>query len=115
MIVADEKETPANIFNHPDALNAKMKVLVGPHQGWSDYVMRMVELDVDGYTPCHNHDWPHINYIVEGNGILHVDGNDTEISSGSYAFIPVGAVHQFKNTGTDKLRFICIVPKNGHQ
>jgi len=61
------------------------------------------------------HDWPHINYIVEGRGVLHVDGRDTPIESGSYAFVPAGSTHQFRNAGSGRFRFICIVPTEGHQ
>ena len=115
MIVADEKNTPFNTINHSDAHKAQIKVMVGPEQGWSDYVMRMIELDPDGYTPHHTHAWPHINYIVEGDGLLHMDGKDTPVSAGSYAYVPTGMIHQFKNNGSGKFRFICIVPKEGHQ
>ncbi len=115
MIVAHDKDTERNPISHPDAQNAKMQVLVGPQQGWADHVMRMIELAPEGFTPRHTHDWPHINYMVEGDGILHMDGKDTPVSAGSYAYVPAGTVHQFKNTGAGKFRFICIVPKEGHQ
>ncbi len=115
MIVARDKETERHPINHPDAHNAQMQVLVGPQQGWADYVMRMIELAPGGVTPHHAHNWPHINYMVEGEGVLHMDGKDTSVSAGSYAYVPAGMVHQFKNTGDSIFRFICIVPKKGHQ
>lgn len=115
MIVAHDKDTPANVMNHPDAHDAKMQVLVGPAQGWSDHVMRMIELEPEGHTPKHSHDWPHINYMVEGSGILHLDGEDIPVTVGSYAYVPGGSMHQFTNTGQGIFRFICIVPKEGHQ
>lgn len=115
MIVAHDTDTPADSINHPDAKNARIQVLVGPQQGWPDHVMRMIELAPDGHTPHHAHDWPHINYMVEGSGILHMDGKETPVSAGSYAFVPAGTVHHFKNSGSGKFRFICIVPKEGHQ
>lgn len=115
MIVANEKDIPSTPIDHPDTQNAKMSVMVGPEQGWNDYVMRMIELEKDGYTPHHTHDWPHINYVVEGNGILHMNGKDSPVSSGSYAYVPSGTTHQFKNSGNGTFRFICIVPQKGHQ
>ena len=115
MIVAHEKEIQMTSINHPEVQHAKIGVMVGPEQGWSDYVMRMIELEADGYTPHHTHPWPHINYVVEGSGILHIDGQDRSVSSGSYAYVPANTIHQFKNSGIGKFRFICIVPKEGHQ
>lgn len=115
MIIAQEKDCPVVSITHPDARKAQMKVLVGPDQGWQDHVMRLIELDPEGCTPHHAHAWPHINYMVEGEGILHMEGKDTMVSAGSYAYVPADTVHHFKNSGFGKFRFICIVPKEGHQ
>ena len=115
MIVSHDSHA---IVRHMDMLGAKdadMKVLVGEGQGWSDHVMRLIELAPGGYSPKHAHPWPHINYMVEGRGVLHIDGEDHEVTSGSYAFVPANSLHQFVNTGQDQFRFICIVPKEGHQ
>lgn len=115
MIVSNEKKIAANPMNHPEVKAAAMKVLIGAQQGWPDYVMRMVELGEDGYSPKHAHPWPHINYMLEGRGVLHMDGQDQSVESGSYAFEPAGTLHQFRNAGSGQFRFICIVPKEGHQ
>lgn len=115
MIVAHERDTVGQRLESPDLKDVIMKVLVSPEQGWRDHVMRLFELGRGGYTPRHAHDWPHINYIVAGRGVLHMDGKDTQIAAGSYAFVPSGCRHQFKNAGEEIFRFICIVPKEGHQ
>ena len=114
MIVANEKNLEANVINHPDAKKAQMKVPIGAEQGWEDYVLRIVELDTDGHSPRHSHDWPHINYIIEGEGIVHMDGEDIPVTAGGYAYIPANVEHQFLNTADGPFRFICIVPKEGH-
>jgi quercetin dioxygenase-like cupin family protein len=74
MTVAHEKEVEAKVIDHPAVKNAVMRVLVGPSQGWSDYVMRVVELDLEGFSPKHTHPWPHINYFLEGRGVLEIEG-----------------------------------------
>ena len=51
--------------------------------------------------------------LVEG--VVLVGGREHAVTSGSYAYVPAGSHHQFKNTGSGKFRFICIVPKEGHQ
>lgn len=115
MIVSDEKKINSQKVEHPEAKNALMKVLISPHEGWEGHVMRIFELEEGGYTPKHTHDWPHINYILEGSGTLFLDGKENEIEAGSYAYVPSNELHQFKNTGNGTLRFICIVPEEGHQ
>jgi quercetin dioxygenase-like cupin family protein len=115
MIVANEKELAAARIDNPMVKAAAIKVLVGPQQGWDDYVMRVIELDADGYSPAHAHPWPHINYMLEGQGTLTIEGQPHAVQAGGYAYVPAGSHHQFKNSGPGKFRFICIVPKEGHQ
>lgn len=97
------------------AKHAAMKVLVSPSDGWDGYVMRVVIVEPQGYTPKHSHPWPHINYILEGEGELEIDGMTHPVVAGSYAFVPGQKEHQFRNRGQATFRFICIVPEEGHK
>lgn len=115
MIVAHEKDIKALPSASPDAKGAFMKAIVSPKEGWEGYVMRVVELDPEGYSPRHSHDWPHINYCLEGEGVVFIDGKEYELVEGGYAYIPNNKLHQFINKSKDKkMRFICIVPEVGH-
>lgn len=113
MIVSHEREVLGTHLNSSETKNVLKKVLVSPHEGWEGYVMRSFELGKDGYTPKHMHAWPHINYITYGKGILHLDGTDYEVEAGSFAYVPGGKIHQFRNAGTEPFSFICIVPEEG--
>jgi quercetin dioxygenase-like cupin family protein len=115
MIVSHESNNEAKVIESPEVRNAAMKVLIGQEEGWKDHVMRILELDEGGYSPKHTHPWAHINYMVEGEGILFIEGKEHPVKSGSYAFVPENKLHQFRNTGKGKFRFICIVPKEGHK
>jgi quercetin dioxygenase-like cupin family protein len=115
MIILNEDQVGAVEVTNPEAYKATMKVLVGKDEGWDDYVMRIFELQVGGYSPKHSHPWPHINYIVEGEGIILQNGKETPVKKGSFAFLPKNEVHQFRNIGKGIFRFICIVPKEGHK
>ncbi len=114
MIVANEKDVHAMVMESPEVKEAAMKALISPKEGWEGYVMRVIELGKGGYSPKHTHDWPHINYVLEGSGSLHINGKDTPIEAGSYAYVPAGSLHQYKNEGSGMFRFICIVPEEGH-
>ena len=50
------------------------RVLVSPEQGWDGWVMRLFDVDLGGHTPKHMHDWPHINFVASGHGVLLLDG-----------------------------------------
>ncbi len=113
MLVSHKRDVLGTRIDNDQIKNAVKKVLISPTQGWEGYVMREFELGQGGYTPRHTHPWPHIIYILEGKGSLHLDGQDYLIEAGSFAFAPSNKLHQFKNTGSDRFAFICIVPEQG--
>jgi len=115
MIVSHESKLEYTKINNELTKGASIKALISPNEGWDGHVMRVLELEVGGHSPRHEHPWPHINYILEGQGIVFLDGEEIEVKSGSYAYIPSGKMHQFINTGTSTFKFICIVPEEGHK
>lgn len=115
MIINNIENLLAKEVSHPSAKNASMKVLVSPLEGWQGWVMRLLIVGKDGYTPKHSHPWPHINFMVSGEGELMVEGEVTKVSAGSYAYVPANKLHQFKNIGEQEFQFICIVPEEGHK
>ncbi|OPL09498.1 MAG: cupin [delta proteobacterium ML8_F1] len=114
MIVGHEKDLEYKIMVAEDVKGAGMKKLVGPEEGWESHVMRQVNLEARGYSPKHQHDWPHINYVLKGEGVIFIEGEEYPVKPGSYAYIPAGRLHQFINRTDEELSFICIVPKEGH-
>ncbi|MFA5560696.1 MAG: cupin domain-containing protein [Acholeplasmataceae bacterium] len=114
-MVGHIKDLEKVIFTTPLAKDAGMRVLVSKENGWKDHVMRVVEVEEKGYTPKHQHPWPHINYFLEGEGELEIGGEVFSVKAGSYAFVPGDTLHQFRNTSSKHLKFICIVPTEGHQ
>lgn len=114
-MVGNIKDLVAQEVIHPEAKDAFMKVLVGQEEGWNDHVMRVLEVEVGGYTPKHSHPWPHINFMIEGQGELMINGEINKVSAGSFAYVPSDSLHQFRNVGDGVFKFICIVPKEGHK
>ncbi len=113
MIVAHARDVLGTRIDNDQIKNAVKKVLVSPAQGWEGWVMRVFELGEGGYSPRHSHPWPHINYILQGQGTLHLDGQDYSLEPGSFAYVPGNTEHQFRNRGPETFAFICIVPEEG--
>lgn len=114
MFVSDGKRVELKVMSGDCVQGAGMKKLIGPEEGWDSHVMREVSLEPFGYSPKHQHDWPHINYVLEGHGVIHIDGVDHEVEPGYAAYVPANALHQFVSKTDETMRFICIVPKEGH-
>jgi quercetin dioxygenase-like cupin family protein len=115
MIVGHINQLEAKQISHTEAKNAFMKILISPQEGWEGHVMRVLEVEVNGYTPKHSHPWPHINYMIEGKGQLMMNGEIHQVEAGTFAYVPGGTLHQFKNIGNEIFKFICIVPEEGHK
>lgn len=47
--------------------------------------------------------------ILEGEGIAHIGGETQAVKRGDLVLIPAGKEQFIENTGTDNLRFICVV------
>ncbi|HPF20835.1 MAG TPA: cupin domain-containing protein [Syntrophomonas sp.] len=114
MFIDQIKEIAGQKIHHPGVMeNVIKKVLIGPKQGWEGWTMRQFDLAANGFTPRHTHPWPHINYVISGQGLLYLDGHDYEVGPGSIAYVPDNVEHQFKNIGSEDFSFICIVPEEG--
>jgi len=48
-----------------------------------------------------------------GRGEAEVDGVVWALDAGSWAKVPGGSTHSFRNTGEGDFAFVCIVPANG--
>ena len=101
------------IMKAETAKNVSKQVAISPVEGWDGWVMRIITIGSEGYSPRHTHPWPHINYIIKGTGELLIDGEKKAVKTGDTAYIPEGEDHQFINTGNDDFSFICIVPEEG--
>lgn len=113
MFVGNVKDLQEIKVSNPDAVNAFRKTLIGPKEGWEGWVMRLFSLKNGGKTPRHSHPWPHINYILRGQGVLFLDGKEYPIGEGAIACVPANSLHQFNSASNEDFDFICIVPEEG--
>jgi len=50
-----------------------------------------------------------IYYILEGEGLMHIDNESARVLPGQVIYIPPDSVQYIKNTGEGDLKFLCIV------
>ncbi|MFH1845873.1 MAG: cupin domain-containing protein, partial [bacterium] len=58
------------------------------------------------------HPWEHEVFILSGEGRLVSPQGETDLKPESVIHIPTAEDHQFRNTGHEPLKFICVVPKS---
>lgn len=104
---------PTVPFEGATVHNVLGRLLVGKEDGAEIFFMRMFELAEGGYTPHHTHDWEHQAFVHTGVGTLLKDGEWVAIKAGDVVHVPSNTEHQFKNAGTEPLRFLCLIPNKG--
>jgi quercetin dioxygenase-like cupin family protein len=95
------------------ASGAWKQVPLGIKDGVPVYSYRVFTLEPGGNTPYHSHPYEHMNFIIEGQGIIiNEAGEERTIQAGDFALINPDEKHQYRNNSSDKVfRMICGVPK----
>ena len=93
------------------AKGVTFRVMIGEREGAPNYVMRHFHIDPGGYTPYHSHPWEHEIFIIEGEGVIKVKGEERVLRPGDSVFIPPDEEHQFIASETKDLNLICVIPR----
>jgi quercetin dioxygenase-like cupin family protein len=101
--------TPVFIDNEK-ARGIAGRVAIGKNDNAENFCMRIFEISAGGNTPMHSHEWEHEIFFHSGIGEVYLDGKWNSVIPGSAVFIPGKEEHQIKNSGDDKLVFVCIIP-----
>ncbi|MCX7962069.1 MAG: cupin domain-containing protein [Burkholderiales bacterium] len=89
---------------------ALSKALVGPENTGT----RLLDFRISRYAPnAHVAEHAHavqeqIYYVLEGEGLLVLEGTEHLLRAHDYAYIPPGVRHSFTNTGTGGLVFLVV-------
>lgn len=110
MKIMNYTEAEAKTFDSDIVKGVTGRVVLGKADGAVNFCMRVFELSEDGHTPRHRHDWEHEIFIHSGEGEAFCDGKWNPVSTGTVLFIPGNEEHQIRNTGKDKLVFVCLIP-----
>lgn len=86
------------------------RVPIGSKEGAPNFSIRVFTLRPGGHTPHHSHESEHLNYILEGSGEI-IDGDEPrQVSEGDFILVKPNEKHQYRNTGSQPLVFLCMVP-----
>ncbi len=95
------------------AYNAWKQIPLSREDGAPVYAFRVFTVEPGGYTPYHQHPYEHMNFIIEGEGVLvNASGEEQPIKAGDFALVLPDEKHQYRNTSPDKpFVLVCGVPK----
>ena len=73
--------------------------------------MRQFEVEPGGHTPQAQHGHEHEVFVLEGTGVV-LEGDVEHALAAGHGRLRrrPGKLHQFRNTGTGPLKFLCLIP-----
>jgi tRNA-Thr(GGU) m(6)t(6)A37 methyltransferase TsaA len=81
--------------------------------GAPTFALRFFEVEPGAATPYHSHAHEHEVYVLSGQGRLRGKSQGHALGPDDTALVLPYEKHQFVNTGTDLLRFLCGIPLQG--
>jgi mannose-6-phosphate isomerase-like protein (cupin superfamily) len=90
----------------PAGKDREFRFVIDPDAGCRD-VTQFVGLIPPGRAPTHYHLYDEVIYVLDGDGVLHIEGrDDTPIEAGTCIYLPPPTQHCLENTGTRPLRVL---------
>src|SRR3989304_3608007 len=112
MRVQHHEDVPDSEVTMEGASGCRVRWLVGKGDQAPNFAMREFEVAPGGHTPKHFHPYEHEVFVLEGAGEI-VDGDKPRpLTAGDVVYVAPDDVHQFRNTGSGPLRFLCLIPNS---
>jgi len=92
------------------AVGCRMRCLIGEPDGAPSFTMRQFEVAPGGTTPKHSHGHEHEVFVLEGAGVVLEGDVEHPLRPGTAVFVPPNQPHQFRNSGSVPLKFLCLIP-----
>ena len=92
------------------AVDVKVRWLITRETGAPNFAMRLFEMGPGGSTPRHTHPWEHEVFILSGAGVVTSEEGDKPFKPWDVVFVPPDEEHQFRNTGNEVVKFLCLIP-----
>jgi quercetin dioxygenase-like cupin family protein len=92
------------------AAGCRIRCLVGPDDNAPSFSMRQFEVAPGGNTPKHAHAYEHEVFVLEGTGVVYEGESEHSLRPGMVVYVAPGELHQFRNTSSAPLKFLCLIP-----
>ncbi len=94
------------------ARDVQKQLMISKADGTPNFSFRVFTIQPGGHTPHHAHPFEHLNYVIEGHGVVLDKEGEHQIKRGDFALVLPDEKHQYRNTSTSEpLVIICAVPK----
>jgi len=85
-------------------------ILLNEADGTPNFAMRRFTIDPGAEVPKHTNAVEHEQYVLDGEYVVGIDGEEHTVSAGDSLLIPAGVAHWYRNESDEAGAFICAVP-----
>jgi mannose-6-phosphate isomerase-like protein (cupin superfamily) len=96
----------------PATPNREFRFLVNEDAGCLD-VTQFVGIIPQGFAGMHSHTYDEVVYVIEGNGVLHLDGKETPLRPGTCIHLPPLSEHCLENKEATPMRVLGVFHPSG--
>ncbi|HEY7691879.1 MAG TPA: cupin domain-containing protein [Gaiellaceae bacterium] len=96
----------------PASPNREFRYLVNQDVGCPD-VTQFVGIIPPGRAGMHSHVYDEVVYVIEGEGVLHIGGEQTPIGRGTCIHLPPLVEHCLENVGSNPMRVLGVFHPQG--
>ena len=83
--------------NMEGAKNVFKQVPISEDDGSPVFCFRVFTIEPGGHTPFHRHPFEHLNYIIEGNGVIVAEsGEEHVVKKGDFVLLLPDEEHQYR-------------------
>jgi quercetin dioxygenase-like cupin family protein len=114
-----EEPKPKPVVKHSDEIEygpldaaegMNKGVLLSDSDGAPNFALRRFVLDGGASVPRHTNEVEHEQYVLSGEYVVGIEGEEYTVSAGDSLLIPAGAVHWYRNETNEEGAFLCAVP-----
>ncbi len=84
------------------------RILADPSTGFRSGTHFVGDVPAGEAAPLHYHLYNEVIYVLQGTGILHIDGERNPIGPGTCIHLPARTLHQVENTGDIPIREVAV-------
>ena len=84
------------------------RILADPSTGFRSGTHFVGDVPTGEPAPMHYHRYNEVIYVMEGTGILHIDGEHNPLYPGACIHLPARTLHQVENTGDVPMREVAV-------
>jgi len=112
MKIAHSADVPQDIVREPGAKQLTIRRLIDTPDGADRFLMSLFELEPNGASPPHYHDWEHEIYVLSGTLRVQVvsENREVQLTQGDVVFIPHGEAHGLITGPDESARLLLVAP-----